>query len=80
MLKLMEDAYSEVVHWQKNTFTVPFGKAGKEFVLELSRLLRAYTDGTALESIALMASTALSALLLQKPFLSLETKRSLCLR
>ena len=64
----MEDAYSEVVHWQKNTFTVPFGKAGKGFVFELSRLLWAYTDGRALESTALMASTALSVLLLQKPF------------
>ena len=58
MLKSMEDAYSGVVQWQKNTFTVPFGKAGKEYVLELSRLLRAYADETALESIALMASTA----------------------
>ena len=52
MLKSIEDAYSEVVHWQKNTFNVPFGKAGKGFVLELSRLLRAYADGSALESIA----------------------------
>ena len=68
MLKSMEDAYSEVVHWQKNTFIVPFGKAGKEFVFELSRLLRAYADGSALESIALMACTVLSVLLLQKPF------------
>ena len=68
MLKLMEDAYSEVFHWQKNIFTVPFSKAGKEFVFELSRLHRACADGTALESIALMASTALSVLLLQKPF------------
>ena len=61
------DPYSEVVHWQKNTFNVPFGKAGKGFVLELSRLLRAYADGSALESIALKASTVLSVLLLQKP-------------
>ena len=63
MSKLREDGYSEVVHWQKNTFTVPFGKAGKEFALEVSRLLRAYIDGTAHESIPLKASTALFALL-----------------
>ena len=68
MLKLMEDAYSEVVLWQKNTFNLPFGRARKEFVFEWSRLLRSYTDGTALESFALMASTVLSVLLLQKPF------------
>ena len=51
--------YTEVVHWQKNTFTVAFDTAGRKFVFELSELLRAYTDGTVLESIALMASTAL---------------------
>ena len=80
MLKSMENAYSEVVHWQKNTFTVPFGKAGKEFVFELSRLLRAYADGSALESIALMASTVLSVLLLQKPFhRSKQKDHSTCL-
>ena len=44
--------YSELVHWQKNTFTFPVGKAGKEFVLEVNRLLRAYADGRELESIA----------------------------
>ena len=64
----MENGYSEVVHWQKNTFTVPFGKSVKEFVFELCRLLRAYADGISLESIALKTSTALSVLLLQKPF------------
>ena len=64
----MKDGSSEVVHWKKNTFTVPFDTAGKEFVFELSRLLRAYTDGAVLESIALMARTALPILLLQKPF------------
>ena len=37
-------------------------------MLELSRLLRAYADGSALDSIALMACTVLSVLLLQKAF------------
>ena len=46
----------------------PFGKAGKGFVLKLSRLLTAYAEGSALESIALKASTVLFVLLLQKPF------------
>ena len=31
-------AYDEVVHWKRNLFVVPFGKAGKEFVQELTRL------------------------------------------
>ena len=64
MLKLMEGAYSEVVHWQKNTFTVPFVKGGKEFVFELWRWLRAYADGTILPA-------------LTETYLLLKTKRSL---
>ena len=43
-------------------------------MFELSRLLSAYADGTALGSIALMASTVLSVLLLQKPFYPLKQK------
>ena len=66
----IEVAYSEVVHWRKNTFQVPLGNAGKGFVSELSRLYLAYADGSALEAIALKACTVLSILLLQKPFKS----------
>ena len=53
----------------ENTFIVPLGKPGKEFGFELSRLLRAYADGTALESIALVICPALT-----ETFLSLKTK------
>ncbi len=48
-------------------FQVPFGKVGKKFVQELSRLFRAYAEGSALESIALRAVMVLSVLALQKP-------------
>ena len=63
----LEAAYAEVVHWKPNTFPIPFGNAGKKFTQELSRLFRAYAEGTALESIALKATTVLPILLLQKP-------------
>ncbi len=36
---LLSVAYLEIVHWKKNTFQVPLGKGGKDFVKELSRLL-----------------------------------------
>ena len=76
----LEEAYSEVVHWRKNTFQVPFGNAGKGFVAELSRLYKAYADGSALEAIALKACTVMSILLLQKPFRSSKRKdHSACL-
>ena len=75
----LDEIYSEVVHWKKNTFLVPFGNAGKGLVLELSRLFRAYAEGSTLESITLKACILL-ILLLQKPFRSSKQKdHSVCL-
>ena len=62
----LEATYSEVVHWRRNCFTVPLGKAGKEFVDELSYLFQAFASASALESIAI--------LLLQKPHKASKTK------
>ena len=45
-------AYSEMVHWRKNVFSVPSGKAGKQFVRELTTLFSAYAQASALESIS----------------------------
>ncbi|MCY4641269.1 MAG: reverse transcriptase domain-containing protein, partial [Gammaproteobacteria bacterium] len=59
--------YEEIVHWRRNLFKVPSGKAGKSFVQELTRLFRAYANGSALECIALKAAMVLPALTLQKP-------------
>ena len=66
-LHVVEAAYCEVVHWKRNVFKVPSGKAGKEFVLELARLFRSYSEATALESVALKAVMLMPHLLLQKP-------------
>ena len=43
-IKLIEKAYAQVVHWKMNTFPVPFGKAGRQFVIELARLYRAFRE------------------------------------
>ena len=61
---ILEATYSEVVHWRRNCFTLPFGKAGREFVSELSKLYQAFAPASALESIALKAATVLQ---IQKP-------------
>ena len=66
--------YAEVVHWMRNCFTVPFGKAGKDFVRELSKLYLAYGSASALESVALKAAIVLPILLLQKPSRASKTK------
>ena len=59
--------YMEVVKWRPNFFVVPLGNSSKKFVLELSRLFRAYAEGSTLESVAQRAITVMSILLLQKP-------------
>ena len=71
---ILEATFSEAVHWRRNCFTVPFGKAGREFVLELSRLYRAFASASALESVALKAATVLPLLLLQKPHKTSKAK------
>ena len=72
----LEATYSEVVHWRRNCFTVPLGKAGKEFVDELSYLFQAFASASALESIALKSATILPILLLQKPHKASPRQRS----
>ena len=57
-------AYNEVVHWKRNLFSAPHGKAGTAFVDELSKLYRSYGEGSATESIALSEVMVMPALLL----------------
>ena len=73
-LQAIDSAYAEVVHWRCNTFMVPSGKAGKDYVREQARLLTAYADVTALEQIALKAAMLMPKLLLQKPHPKSKTK------
>ena len=72
--KLLDATYDEVVHWRHNCFSVPFGKAGRDFVSELSRLYLAYGSASTLEAVALKAATVLPILLLQKPSKRSKTK------
>ena len=67
-------AYEEIIHWRRNLFLTPSGKAGKLFVSEMARLFRAYGEGSALESIALKAAMIMPALLLQKPYTSSKAR------
>ena len=66
--------YEEIVHWRRNLFKLPSGKSGKSFVREMSRLFRAFGDGSAMERVALKAAMVLPALLLQKPHAKSKAK------
>ena len=65
--RLIDKAYNEIIHWRRNLFKIPHGKAGTLFVNELARLLSAYADGTTMENIAMKAAMTTPALLLQRP-------------
>ena len=71
---LISSAYSKVVHWRRNVFMVPSGKAGKSLIRELATLYQAYADATALECIALKACIVMQCLLLQKPHAKSKAK------
>ena len=66
--------YNQVVHWHRNIFKIPAGKAGKTVVKELTRLFEAYADATTLESVAITAAMVLPSLILQKPHRSSKGK------
>ena len=61
------DVYKIVVHWRRNIFRVPSGKAVKLVVRELTLLFQAYAEASTLESVAITAAMVLPSLILQKP-------------
>lgn len=67
-VSLLDQVYDEIVHWRRNIFSLPTGRSGKMFVMELSRLFNAYYPGSSLEGVALKAAMTLPILILQKPF------------
>ena len=70
----IDRCYDEIVHWKRNLFKVPSGRAGKAFARETTRLLRAFSKGSALENVALKAIMVMPSLLLQKPHSKSKTK------
>ena len=49
-------AYAEIIHWKRNQFHAPSGKAGISFVNTLASLFRAYGECSSMESIAIRAA------------------------
>ena len=70
----LDQCHKEVVHWRRNLFKMPSGKAGTSFVRKVSRMFQAYAESSALEGIAMKAAMILPALLLQKPHSRSRTK------
>ena len=73
-MSTIENAYDEISKWRKNTFLVPFGKTGKEFIDTLKELINKWNNGSEMEFIALKVAIVLLALCLQKPGPKLKSK------
>ena len=59
--------YKQVVHWKKNLFLLPSGKAGKQYIDETIKLLNERLQESPLKDIGLKAIMIMPNLLLQKP-------------
>ena len=62
---LIDGAYNEITTWRKNTFLVPYGKIGRDFIDQLSKQIHDWNNGTAMQHLALKAAIILLAVGLQ---------------
>ena len=66
--------YNEVVHFRRNIFNLPSGRAGKQFIEELIFWLRQFNSNSDLNSIALKAFMVLPSVVLQKSSATTKSK------
>jgi hypothetical protein len=59
--------YEEIIKWKKNVFLLPRGKAGQEFIKELTRLLYLFINDTQWSRVGLSLVHIFLPLVLQKP-------------
>ena len=63
----IDDAYNEVTKWRKNTFLVPYGKTGRDFIDQLTKLIDDWNNRSSMQHLALKAAIVLLVTALQKP-------------
>ena len=66
-LSTIDNAYNEISKWRKNTFLVPYGKVGREFIDKMTEHINDWNNGSKMQSIALKAAIVLLAVGLPKP-------------
>ena len=67
-------AYDEITQWRKNTFLVPYGKVGREFIDQLTQHITEWNNASHAQHIALKATIVLLATALQKPSMKSKAK------
>ena len=63
----ISEAYSNVIKWRKNIFSLPRGKSGTCFIKELTRLVNLFVHKTKWERLALPLIHIFVPIMLQKP-------------
>ena len=58
------NAYNEVTTWRKNTFLVPYGKIGRDFIDQVAKHINDWNNKSEMHHIALTAAIVLLALAL----------------
>ena len=62
----LNNTYEKIVHWKRNLFMLPSGAAEKNYIEEVTRLMKLWINDTPLRETALKAVHVMPALLLQK--------------
>lgn len=63
----INDAYNEITQWRKNAFLIPYGRAGKDFIDQLTIHFNTWNNGADGKHVSLKAAFVLMAVALQKP-------------
>ncbi|CAB3982253.1 Hypothetical predicted protein [Paramuricea clavata] len=66
--------YNEIVHFRRNIFNIPSGRAGKNYIEELTFWIKQFNSNSDLNPIALKAFMVLPSLILQKPSATSKSK------
>ena len=79
-VETIESIYEKIVLWQRNTFKLPTGKAGKNFLKEMTTIFDYFNSGSPLQPYAMKMVMIYAPLMLQKPSKNSKTKdHTICL-
>ena len=73
-MKVIDNAYNEIITWRENLFKLLSGKAPKLFIKELKTGLEHYNNNIDLQGILLKLFIVLPSLVLQKLFKNSKAK------
>ena len=67
LTSLIDKAYDEISQWRKNTFLVPYGKTGRDFIDKLTEHINDWNNEAEGQHVSLKAAIVQVAVGLQKP-------------